>query len=86
MPRAASRILLEITGVRVERLQDINEADSLAEGIQLSERTGFYTPGSNACATWAYRDLWEQINGVGAWEANPWVWVVEFKRCADASK
>ncbi|TXH90322.1 MAG: hypothetical protein E6Q78_05105 [Rhodoferax sp.] len=75
MPRAASRITLEITGVRVERLQDISEADAKAEGYK-------EFPGSvNQMdpVTW-YQALWEQINGPGAWDANPWVWVVKFKR------
>ncbi len=70
MPRWASRITLEITGVRVERLQDISEADAMAEGV--------YT--DPACpARDAFESLWEQINGPGSWDANPWVWVVEFK-------
>lgn len=71
MPRWASRITLEITGVRVERLQDISEADAQAEGA--------YT--DPACPAYdTYRDVWEQINGPGSWAANPWVWVVEFRR------
>lgn len=80
MPRWASRITLEVTGVRVERLQDISEADALAEGVNVhpdhhgKPRDSIYSP------VQAYRDLWEQINGPGSWEANPWVWVVEFKR------
>jgi len=82
MPRAASRILLEITGVRVERLQDIREADARAEGVTIEDRhmggycAGEFLPPSIR----AYRDLWESINGAGSWDANPWVWVVEFKR------
>lgn len=81
MPRAASRITLEITGVRVERLQDISEEDALAEGCTSTaivhedgeDYTGHY-------ASEEYQDLWESINGPGSWDANPWVWVVEFKR------
>jgi hypothetical protein len=75
MPRAASRITLEITAVRVERLQDISEADAFAEGIpgNLLHRAQGWAPR-------AYRLLWEQINGAGSWDANPWVWVVEFRR------
>lgn len=72
MPRIASRILLEITGVRVERLQDISEADALAEGV--SAPAWCETDGRSL-----YRDLWEKINGDGSWDANPWVWVVEFR-------
>lgn len=69
MPRWASRITLEITGVRVERLQEIAETDCFAEGIAPTN-----TPRGD------YALLWEQINGPGSWIANPWVWVVEFKR------
>ncbi len=87
MPRTASRITLEITGVRVERLQDISEADAAAEGLT--------TLSEGADQTWAvdadprsehqtaretYHWLWDAINGDGSWEANPWVWVVVFKR------
>jgi hypothetical protein len=81
MPRAACRITLEITGVRVERLQDISEADAIAEGLTC--KSGLYaTPGEiwHIDPRKAYRDLWESINGPGSWDANPWVWVIEFKR------
>jgi hypothetical protein len=74
MPRWASRLTLELTGVRVERLQGISDADAKAEGCDYTERpplsVGYYT---------AYRELWETINGPGSWEANPWVWVLEFE-------
>jgi len=77
MPRWASRILLELTAVRVERLQDISEEDARAEGVTLPERTctmydGMWRDG--------YRVLWESINGDGSWDANPWVWVISFKQ------
>lgn len=76
MPRAASRITLEITGVRVERLQDISEVDALAEGVEpLSDPGAVFAPAKSA-----YCDLWESINGAGSWGLNPWVWVLEFKR------
>jgi hypothetical protein len=82
MPRAASRILLEIVSVRVERLQDISEADAIAEGCTRP----VCGPDWKLTKRWAYRTLWESINGAGSWAANPWVWVVEFKRanCAIA--
>jgi hypothetical protein len=79
MPRWASRITLEVTGVRVERLQDISVADAMAEGVvEVNENLRGLEP----CMEWryAYEDLWESINGAGSWDANPWVWVVEFKR------
>ncbi|HBO1777891.1 hypothetical protein [Pseudomonas aeruginosa] len=78
MPRAISRILLEITAVRVERLQDITEDQAIAEGID-THPMGFY---GNGCITagGAFLELWESINGDGRWAANPWVWVVEFRR------
>jgi hypothetical protein len=86
MPRWASRITLEITDVRVERLQDISEADAQAEGLYLDTAGRWTTYSATEAArehlspVQAYRDLWEQINGPGSWDVNPWVWVVEFNR------
>lgn len=79
MPRWASRITLEVSGVRVERLQDINEADCIAEGCTGGHGSipGY---GYNATPLEHYHWLWNSINGPVSWEANPWVWVVEFKR------
>ena len=86
MPRWASRILLEIVSVRVERLQDISEADAIAEGIErhVDEGVTYFGPygKGDARPEKAYQALWESINGAGSWDANPWVWVVEFKRVA----
>jgi len=87
MPRWASRITLDVTGVRVERLQDISDADAVAEGCA-QNHNGYFWGGPHevsglkqmATARQAYRDLWESINGPESWAANPWVWVVEFKR------
>lgn len=82
MPRWASRITLEIVGVRVERLQDISEADCIAEGIA-SAPGGWWsgaTGQSSPTPVGAYALLWESINGPGSWALNPWVWVIEFKR------
>jgi hypothetical protein len=92
MPRVYSRITLEITGVRVERLQDITNADCVAEGIepigdeQTIKGTGFTVQAGRLNDRYStvrqlYSELWESINGPGAWNANPWVWVVEFRRC-----
>lgn len=115
MPRWASRILLEIVSVRVERLNDCSEADAKAEGVMQLDADDSPRPetrtkeGWRLCPTCAgtglrstlgagggvnfdvdctdcdthlklYRHLWEAINGEGSWDANPWVWVVEFKR------
>jgi len=65
MPRAASRITLEVTDVRVERLGDVSESDARAEGVQ---------------SVAEFKELWASINGPSSWDANPWVWVVEVKR------
>lgn len=82
MPRAASRITLEITGVRVERLQDISEADALAEGTpaDLLPMDVSRMPYPSSIEVGRYAALWESINGPDSWAANPWVWVVDFKR------
>jgi hypothetical protein len=79
MPHRACRLLLEITAVRVERLQAISEADAVAEGLSQSE-SGSWLPGPCDYPEWAFHQLWAQVYGEPAWEANPWVWVIEFKR------
>lgn len=83
MPRAASRITLEVTGVRAERLQDISETDALAEGARTwASEQG--TPVRDLDeARLQFRALWTDINGGESWDANPWVWVVEFKKRED---
>ncbi|MEH8711715.1 hypothetical protein [Klebsiella quasipneumoniae] len=86
MPRWASRILLEITDVRVERLNAISEEDARAEGIidggclncGEPEPCGCANPEPDATDAFAY--LWQSIYGQENWNANPWVWVIEFKR------
>jgi hypothetical protein len=92
MPRRASRILLEISDVRVQRLQEISAEGALAEGVASTE---FWRPKDvegkpfedkwwDDCEFWsrypqlAFRGLWESINGVGSWDANPWVWAISF--------
>ena len=91
MPRWASRITLEIISVRVERLNEISEADAIAEGIEkVPQGWRRYGPlvnpsGSNqklALARDSYQTLWESINGPGSWALNPWVWVIEFRKLA----
>ena len=79
MPRHSSRILLEITDARVERLQDISEEQSVVEGLRAWHMTGnggYSDDGESARDQ--FIDLWRSTGG--SWEANPWVWVVEFKR------
>lgn len=66
MPRWASRITLEITGIRVERVQDITEAGAHASGVSTGR--------------WGYRKQWEEFYGNKSWLDNPWVWVIYFKR------
>jgi hypothetical protein len=98
--RRLSRITLEVTDVRVQRLQDISEEDAMAEGVESREViTGAsyeggghvekcgarYLHGTWPCDVFdssvdAFSDLWQSINGPGSWDANPFVWVVSFKR------
>ena len=82
MPRAACRILLEITDVRVERLQDITYEQAAAEGVHRGPlREWCASDEGGNCHKYpvpAFRDLWQSVGG--NWDANPWVWVVEFKR------
>ncbi|MCB6776376.1 MULTISPECIES: hypothetical protein [Citrobacter] len=83
MPRWASRILLEITDVRVERLNAISQANAIAEGAPpshpsidcVSQEYGF----PDFSRSW-FGQTWQHIYGEGSWQANPWVWVIEFKR------
>jgi hypothetical protein len=72
MPRWASRIILEITDVRVERVQDISEADAMAEGAPWEDCWPTYRQ--------SFEALWCRIYDSQSWDANPWVWVVEFRR------
>lgn len=85
MPRTASRILLEITDVRVERLNSIHDVDAMREGIQnltTCSHADFGIPGvvNAQHPVRAFQLLWESIYGTESWKANPWVWVIEFKR------
>lgn len=89
MPRWASRITLEITDVRVERLQDISEDDAIAEGIEAHEiqvAPGNFTYRNYSNDEWcvspilSYKTLWEKINGAGSWDINPFVWAISFRK------
>lgn len=92
MPSSSSQIRIEITGLRVERLQDISERDAISEGVERTvigdawrrycddaeQEAAGLTPCETASASFC--SLWESINGPESWAANPWVWVVEFKK------
>ncbi|UTV56389.1 hypothetical protein NLX30_08780 [Burkholderia arboris] len=87
MPRAASRITLEITGVRAERVQAISENDAIAEGINgpMCATAVGRAPSRHEllpAAVHGYAHLWNSLNAARGhgWDVNPWVWVVEFKR------
>lgn len=82
MPRWASRITLWITDVRVERLNAISGKDARAEGIQIPAPAITPEEFDHDCVV-AYSKLWESINGPGSWDANPFVWVIEFRRLPD---
>ena len=87
MPRWASRISLRVTGVKVERLQDISEDDAIAEGA-LRLKSGRYVTNKGEqyaglathCARDWFCDLWTSINGQASWDANPWVVAYSFER------
>lgn len=97
MPRVLSRLLLEITDVRVQRLGDISDADVIAEGCKVCPKSGT-KPGyvfdgteydrAGLChshARVAFEILWDQINGPGSWDANPWVWAITFRKLENAN-
>lgn len=93
MPKSACRIFLQITNIRLERLQDINEDDAIMEGVlkdielpmpnfkkELFYRD--YTKETSGCsdAKSSFMTLWKSINGKESWDSNPWVWVIEFEK------
>ena len=89
MPRWASRINLEITDIRVERLQEITPGDAVSEGIFWEVSLRLSDADYNKAVVDAFRNLWDSVNdkdpnkykaNPNAWYANPWVWVIEFKR------
>ncbi len=100
MPRWASRITLEITAVRVERLNDISEENARAEGVRAIENNfgngpaycDYLLPNLDDAAEWynrasdSFKSLWKSIYGEESWRANPWVWVIEFRRVGDSAR
>ncbi|AMV20444.1 hypothetical protein [Planctomyces sp. SH-PL14] len=87
MPRWASRLTLEITGIKVERLQDISEEDAIAEGIEpvrqiwkLYGKREQWEAEATGQPIKSFLSLWESINGDGSWALNPWIWAIDFKR------
>lgn len=76
MPRSASRITLKVTNVNVERLHGISEADAKAEGVMAWSIAGVF----GRTARERFVDLWKSLYGAASWDANPWVWVIEFER------
>jgi len=91
MPKSAARIFLEITDVKVERLHDISINDAIAEGIEVLSIPGLpehvvpfkdYLNDDNYFqrSDYSFQSLWEKTNGKKSWDANPWVWVYEFKK------
>lgn len=92
MPKAACRIFLEVIDVRVERLQDISEGDAIAEGVRYWSDDNdedlldaifkdYITGDRNLVSSYSsFRSLWLSINGLESWDANPWVWVYDFKQ------
>lgn len=88
MPRWASRITLEITDVRVERVQEITEEDARAEGFPGERWATGHGDYSEIAPSEQFRELWDKLNasrGFG-WDANPWVWVIEFKRIEESPR
>jgi len=86
MPRWASRITLEVTGVRVERLRDITPEDVESEGIGEEDTNCDGECGATPCSLLVgrFERLWRDINGAESWDANPYVWVISFRRLTDA--
>jgi hypothetical protein len=90
MPRWACRITLEVTDVRVQRLQEISEKDAIAEGIEPEYVRAYMSAeemaGADGRDPWdVFADLWDSINAKRgfSWDSNPWVWAITFKRIGE---
>lgn len=84
MPKDIARIWLEVTDVRVERLQDINEEDAIEEGVEQNRDGSWHdylepTRLWQDCAKASFQSLWMKLNGLESWNSNPFVWVISFK-------
>ena len=85
MPKSACRLFLEVTEIRIERLNEISESDAIEEGIEYSNEFGYKLYSKNSffskhlSASDSYMSLWELINGQNSWKENPFVWVYTFK-------
>jgi hypothetical protein len=89
LPKRSSRITLKITAIRQERLNDISEADAIAEGVQcdssIDYRRAQTTDGAvlHSHAVDMFKSLWESLYGDGSWDVNPLVWVISFERVTE---
>jgi hypothetical protein len=79
MPRWASRISLEITNIRTERLHQISEADAIAEGVDAVSMADVPRQATTSHRA-DFKQLWDKINGADSWDKSPWVWLIEFKK------
>lgn len=91
MPKAAARIWLRITNIRVERLHEITEEDAIKEGVMKLSDEGFWKyyqsePYWCHSAKRSFETLWYSINGEESWNVNPWVWVIEFEVISKTGK
>lgn len=92
MPKEAARLFLKITDVKVERLQEISEADAIAEGVedltegQLLSFKDYLHGAHPYTAKGSFKSLWLKINGLQSWDANPWCWVISFERTGKPEK
>ncbi|WP_445458406.1 hypothetical protein [Flavobacterium sp. HNIBRBA15423] len=82
MPKEACRLFLKIKNIRAERLNDISQADAIAEGIKKDLGWKNYLfEGAETDPYSSFETLWKKINGKESWNSNPWVWVIDFERC-----